>query len=162
MEEIVKSEDLEEQDIGPYQVSREDMTKMLIKAYNITKEPRDYYPTVDEIDDLLESEPFQRSMWVREDAFKLFVMCIVWGFTRDKAWHAANPGFKKATSETLYKYVTTPYTGEDAYTCHVGVWNEDDSDELKEDRQSAFEYMQSIILDESIYQIVDEKKAATA
>lgn len=163
-------EDLEKQKggdevLGPLKISRLELERLLSKAYNITKEPRDYYPTVESIDDLIESEPFQTSVWVREDTFKLFIMCLVWGFSRDEAWHRANPEFQRATPKNLYAYITTPYEGEDAYSCHVGVWDEGASDELKEDRQAAFEYMQSLIMDESMYIIVEEntkKKANCA
>lgn len=149
--------------LGPYPITKTNLDKMLIKAYNITKEPRDYYPTVDSIDDLLESDPFLRSSWVREDTFKLFIMCLVWGFSRDKVWHAANPGYSKASAQNLLKYVMTPYAGDDSDSLHVNVWDENASEETKEDRQAAFEYMQSIVMDKSIYQIVDksEKKSAT-
>lgn len=147
--------------LGPYPIARADLDRMLIKAYNITREPRDYYPTVEDIDDLIESEPFQRSVWVREDAFKLFIMCTVWGFRKDDLWHKAHPGSRKATAENIMRYITTPYTGDDSDVCHVGVWDESASDELKEDRQAAFEYMQFIIMDPSVYVIVSEKKDAS-
>lgn len=158
MEELTKWTDTDAPVLGPYPISRDGLKKILVKAYNITKQPRDFYPKIEDIDDLLESEPFQRSSWVREDAFKLFILCIVWGFRRDRLWHDANPGHTRATADNLYTYVTTPYTGEDSYELHVGVWDDSVPEDIREDRQAAFEYMQSIITDESIYQIVDTDK----
>lgn len=143
---------------GAYPISRDMMDKLLIKAYNITKTPLPYYPTVEMLDDLLESEQFQEDPWVREDSFKLFVLCVASGFSKDTVWHKENPGHKHITADNIYTYVTTPCTGEDASTCHSNVWENGASDEAKEDRQAAFEYMQSIITDTSIFRITDKKK----
>ncbi|MDY6279743.1 MAG: hypothetical protein SPL63_06450, partial [Roseburia faecis] len=50
-------------------------------------------------------------------------------------------------------YLLTPLDGEDALELHCGIWEPDMDEQTKEDRQAAFEYMQSIVLDPTIYLI---------
>lgn len=138
-----------------FPVSKTSLEKTLYKAYQITKEPLSFYPTVEMIDEFLESEEF-KEIRVQEDLFKFFVLCIISGFTRDKLWHKAHPDHRHITFNNLYLYLTTPLEGEDAYSLHAGVWSAIATEEEKEDRQAAFEYMQSIIMDTSMFVIVDD------
>lgn len=155
-----REEKVEKPEVFP--VARAALDKILTKAYNISKEPMPFYPTVEELDDLVESEQFLFDPWVREESFKMFVLCILNGFTRDKLWHKENPGKRHVTIQNLYDYLVTPCISEDAYIPHTGAWKDSAGDEEKEDRQAAFEYMQSLILDESYYTIVDNRKKKSA
>ena len=134
----------------PIPVSYEALKKLVKKAYKLTTDVPAYYPTVEEIDDLLVSREFQE-VQVREDAFKFFVMHIIYGFTRDKVWHKNNPGKRYITADNMIHYLLSPVKND--ASMHINVWNPDDDDELKENRQAAFEYMQSIIMDESMFHI---------
>lgn len=145
-----------------YPILRQTLERTLIKAYNISKNTLPFYPTVDEIDDLLESDQFLYDPWVREDTFKMFVLCIISGFTKDKAWHTRNPGKRHVTMGNLYAYLTTPYDGKDSYIPHINIWNSTADDDTKEDMQAAFDYMQSVILDPAYFTIVDRRARKSA
>ena len=136
----------------PMEVSWEALKKLVTKAYPISKKLPARYPTVQEIDAFLESKEYQEDQ-IREDAFKFFVMCLIYGFTRDRAWHAANPGKRYITSENMIYYIMNPLTGEKSLKPHVGIWRKETPEAKKEDIQAAFEYMQSIVMDTSLYVI---------
>ena len=144
----------------PFQISKKALQKLVVKAYNLSKDAPAEYPTVDEIDSLLESAEFQRPQ-IKEDVFKLFVLCIISGYPRDYVWHKLNPGHRHVTSANLIYYLFTPVTGKAALQNHSNVWDEDADDEEKTDRQSAFEYIQSLIMDHSLYVVNDDTKAGS-
>ena len=139
----------------PFQVSKTSLQKLLCKAYNLSKELPTDYPTVEDIDDLLESEEYNDPQ-IQEDTFKCFVLCLMYGFTRDKAWHEAHPKHRHITVPNMMQYIFTPLTGKESLELHTNVWGGDASIEEQEDRQAAFEYMQSIIMDTSLYVVVDD------
>lgn len=144
----------------PVQISKKALQVLVMKAYNLSREAPKEYPTVDEIDSLLESEEFQEEQ-IKEDAFKLFVLCIISGYPRDYVWHRLHPGHQRANAANLIYYLFTPVTGKASLQNHSNVWDEDADEEEQTDRQSAFEYIQSIVMDENLYQIQEEPKTGS-
>lgn len=143
-----------------FQISKSALQKLVVKAYNLSRDVLTNYPTVDEIDNLLESEEFKEPQ-VKEDAFKLFVLCIIAGYSRDYVWHKLYPGHKHINSANLIFYLFTPVTGNAALQNHCNIWEDNMDEDEKTDRQSAFEYIQSIIMDRSMYVIYDDVKTGS-
>ena len=143
-----------------FQISKTALQKLVVKAYNLSREPLTHYPTVDEVDELLESEEFKEPQ-IKEDTFKLFVLCIIAGYSKDYVWHKLHPGHKHINSANLIYYLFTPVTGNAALQNHSNVWPENMSEEEKTDRQSAFEYIQSIVMDPNMYVIFDDGKTGS-
>lgn len=140
-----------------FQISKTALQKLVVKAYNLSRDIPKNYPTVDEIDTLLESEEYKEPQ-IKEDAFKLFVLCIISGYPRDYVWHKLYPGHKHINSANLIFYLFTPVTGSAALQNHCNIWEDNMSEEEKTDRQAAFEYIQSIVMDQSMYVIYDDDK----
>ena len=142
---------------APVQISQTALQKLVVKAYNLSRDVPKEYPTVSDIDSLLESEEFKEPQ-IKEDAFKLFVLCIISGYPRDYVWHKLHPGHKHVNAANLIYYLFTPVTGNAGLQNHCNVWEENADEEEKTDRQAAFEYIQSIIMDRNIYMIFDDGK----
>jgi len=137
----------------PIKISYDALKKLVMKGYSISKENLPaYYPTIDDVDELLESKEFE-DFQLREDAYKFFVMYLCCGFARDLAWHAKYPGHRYVTADNLIAYIMTPLTGDAALTPHVNTWDADTSEDEQEDRQALFEYLQGIVLDKRLYSI---------
>ena len=75
------------------------------------------------------------------------------GIRKDLLWHEHHPGHRYPSRDNVVLYLLTPLEGDDAIELHCGIWDPDTDEQTKEDRQSAFEYMQSIMLDPEIYEI---------
>ena len=141
----------------PIIIAESALRKLVLKAYRLPdKIPMDF-PTVEDLDDFLESDGFKSDPSVRESVFKFLIRYVVACFSSDRRWHEEYPGFGYVTDTNLLKYVTTPLRGKAAIYPHCGIWTNDMSEKEKEDRQAAIEYMQSIILDESLY-VIDHTK----
>ena len=140
--------------MAPLKIPFSEFQQIAVKAYNATRDliPVDY-PTVSEIDTILDSEEFET-----QDIFKMVILMLcamfeLFGFRKDLLWHEHHPGHRYPSRDNVVLYLLTPLEGDDAVELHCGIWNPDTDEQTKEDRQSAFEYMQSIMLDPEIYEI---------
>lgn len=138
----------------PYIISYKMFRKLAIKALKVTAEKLpEYFPTVEEIDFLLESKEFVQ-VQLKEEVYKYLIMCIAYGFARDEQWHEKNPGKREKNADNFILYLTTPL--KDVIEPHVNIWRNDELYLEKENRQAAFEYMQSIILDPLMYLVIKD------
>ncbi len=135
--------------IEPVIVSSSVLKKLLLKAYANTESVPKYYPNVDTIDEWLYGSDYQ-TQEMRENTLKVIFSYLCYGFRFDRRWHEIYPEYAEPTANNIIRYLFTPLTGEDALNMHVGIWTNRHSDEEIEDRQAAFEYMQSIITDPTI------------
>lgn len=140
--------------MAPLKIPFSEFQQIAVKAYNATRDliPADY-PTVSEIDSILDSEEFKTQDFFKMDILKFFVMFELFGFRKDALWHEHHPGHRYPSRSNIVLYLLTPLDGEDALELHCGIWEPDMDEQVKEDRQAAFEYMQSIVLDPTIYLI---------
>ena len=140
--------------MAPLKIPFSEFKQIAVKAYNATRDliPVDY-PSVSEIDAILDSEEFKTQDIFKMDIFKFFAMFELFGFRSDQLWHEHHPGHRYPSRDNVALYLLTPLNGDDAVELHCGIWGPDTDEQTKEDRQSAFEYMQSIMLDPEIYEI---------
>ena len=136
----------------PLIITPTDLDRIVVKAYRATKLGKmpDEYPTVDDIDALLDSPEFMNDMALRKNVIQAFIIMIMYGFDKDKLWHEKNPGKEEATPENLKAYLFNPIRTTE---CHAGVWLPETSWREKDSRQASFDYIQSILTDPSIMQI---------
>lgn len=139
----------------PFEISGKALKKLVMKVYKNSDTLPKFFPTVEEIDSLIESKLFDERQ-IKEDVFKYFVACLVYGFSRDRAWHEENPGYDEPTPENIIQYISTPLEGERSIEPHVMIWQEDTVLREKEDVQSAFEYLQWVLFDQKLY-LISEK-----
>ena len=131
------------------EISRKEYKRFLIRAAREAECGLPvHYPDIAEIDSLIEDPAFS------EVKFRKDVL-------RDKKWHELHPGRENMSVANLMEYLMTPMEG--CLELHVGIWSEKADEQEKEDRQAAFEYMQSLITDQSLFQITkpERKKAAS-
>lgn len=140
--------------MAPLKIPFSEFQQIAVKAYNATRDliPVDY-PTVSEVDTILDSEEFKTQDIFKMDILKFFAMFELFGFRKDLLWHEHHPGHRYPSRDNVVLYLLTPLEGDDAIELHCGIWDPDTDEQTKEDRQAAFEYMQSIMLDPGIYKI---------
>ena len=136
----------------PFPISYEQLKKLVLKAYQISKTLPNYYPSVEEIDEFLESPDFEEDQF-REDFYKFCVRYVVYGFIRDEKWHNRHKLHRYVTAPNIISYMLTPLDGPESLKPHCKIWPVTMDKEGREDRQAAFEYMQSIIADQNLYPI---------
>lgn len=143
------------------EISRKEYKRFLIRAAREAECGLPvHYPDIAEIDSLIEDPAFSEVKF-RKDVLFYFSAAMVYGFFRDKKWHELHPGRENMSVANLMEYLMTPMEG--CLELHVGIWSEKADEQEKEDRQAAFEYMQSLITDQSLFQITkpERKKAAS-
>ena len=128
-------------------ISYSALKKLVLKAYQICNGIPSRYPTVELLDEMIDNRLYNTSEQYREDVYKYCIRYLTYGFDTDKKWHKYYPNHKEPTAENLLKYLYTPLEKIYGYEPHAGVWDSTASEEEQEDRQAAFEYMQSIIMD---------------
>lgn len=133
----------------PVCIAMKPFRRMVTKAARLKELPGGY-PTVDDVDELINQESFQELRY-REDIFAYFAICVAMGFSSDEKWHMLHPKQRTICPDNVVEYIFTPYDGEDALLPHVGIWKVTDSKQVKEDIQAAFEYMQGILMDPEMY-----------
>ena len=130
-------------------ITLEMMTNSLTAIHSMHYLPYYSYPTVDEIDEALEYYEKGELQW--EHLFGYFIWCVSFAYGRDKAW-AKKYGAYNNTIEQEIRFVLTDYYDPDiGPENHANVWIEEEDEEEMEDRQAAFEYMQSILMDDSYF-----------
>ena len=133
------------------EISYPALKKLVLKAYQICNGIPKNYPTVELIDAILDNKLFDSSVQYKEDVFKYCVRFLCYSFNTDDKWHSVYSGYKEPTADNLLKYLYTPLGKSHGFEPHIGIWDTHSSDEEKEDRQAAFEYMQSIVMDQTLY-----------
>ena len=131
-------------------VTKEELQKILEKVRPITKEIPSFYPSVEQLDELLSSEEF-KDQRVKEEILKYFVYCLTCAFDKDDDWHKNNPGKTRRTTDNLEKYLRTCVSKKSSVIPHVGLWSEKANTEEREDIQAAFEYIYEILFSGEYY-----------
>lgn len=141
-------------------ISQKEYNRFLIRAAREAKFGLPvHYPDIDEIDALVDDPAFSEVKF-RKDVLFYFSAVMVYGFFRDKKWHEMHPEKETMSVANLLEYLMTPIEG--YLEPHVGIWSDRADEQEKEDRQAAFEYMQSLICDRALFNIekTERKKKA--
>lgn len=143
----------------PLKINESAFHKLVLKIHNQVNEnpvfEPDYYPTVNDLDSIMESNEFAEDPSIQEDFLKYMLVCTIPAFNTDRIWHKEHPGHKEGSVENLIYFLKTPVEGENALRPHVGLWSPDMDQSEKEDIQAAFEYMQSLIFSPDLFCFVN-------
>ena len=135
-----------------YEVPQKEFRKFLCRAAAAAEDSLPpYFPSVEEVDLLVDDPAFASSDSFKKDILFYFAASMIYGFYRDSQWHDENPGCREPLYPNYAKYLFVPCKGEGCLEPHIGIWEENTSQWEKEDRQSAFEYIQGILLDGEVF-----------
>lgn len=129
----------------PYKITYQKFRDMVYIVGGTSFEPTVYYPTIDDIKShMYSSDPTPERK--PEDDIKFFIWSLIYGFSKDEAWHKENPGCHEKSISNLIKYIFRPVM-HNGGELHTNIWGVDDEEDTMCDKEACFDYIQDILTD---------------
>ena len=115
-------------------------------------QPDLYYPTIKELEMYFNSE--LKDYATESDKIHFYLWLVLYGFKTDDFWHEMFPGHEENNVENNLKYLFTPVYSDEG--SHTNIWFNSDSQDIRDDKEASFEYMQEILMDREYFRIKEE------
>lgn len=102
----------------PVCIAMKPFRRMVTKAARLKELPGGY-PTVDDVDELINQESFQELRY-REDIFAYFAICVAMGFSSDEKWHMLHPKQRTICPDNVVEYILRHMTEKMRYCLMLG------------------------------------------